>query len=125
VVSNDKLIKRVAYMQEFFQSFLSGSSSNFISSNDSALIESIPLLPQPLSIQAEGQALSTALNMAHLPTEVASINEMGEEIDSFDKLPMLSLETKTSGRTWLTGCTSCASVNSEAEDQQSERKASC
>lgn len=39
----------------------------------------------------EGDAYSTALNMAHLPTEVASINEMGEEIDSFDKLPGLTL----------------------------------
>ena len=37
----------------------------------------------------EGNALSTALNMVHLPTEIASINEMGEVIDSLDKLPIL------------------------------------
>lgn len=43
-----------------------------------------------LSFSAQGCALSTALNMVHLPTEVASINEMGDELDSMDILPELN-----------------------------------
>lgn len=38
------------------------------------------------SKQPEGDVYSTALNMVHLPTEVASINEMGEALDSLDDL---------------------------------------
>lgn len=44
---------------------------------------------QQPSVRPKGDVLSTALNMVHLPTEIASINEMGEIIDSMDTLPTL------------------------------------
>jgi hypothetical protein len=45
----------------------------------------------------KGTPLSTALNMAHLPSEIASINELGDRIDSISKLP--KLERQASGLT--------------------------
>lgn len=36
-----------------------------------------------------GTPLSTAINMVHLPSEIASINELGDKIDSIEQLPML------------------------------------
>lgn len=36
-----------------------------------------------------GTPLSTALNMVHLPSEIASMNELGDKIDSIEQLPKL------------------------------------
>lgn len=56
----------------------------------------------------EGNALSTALNMVHLPTEVASINELGEMIDSLDNLPTLDRQDS--------GCTKYTRLNSTSRN---------
>lgn len=36
-----------------------------------------------------GTPLSTAINMVHLPSEIASMNELGDRIDSIEQLPKL------------------------------------
>lgn len=46
----------------------------------------------------QGSVLSTAINMAHLPTEVASMNEMGDMLDSFDMLPKIGRQDSNSTR---------------------------
>jgi hypothetical protein len=97
------------YVQEYLNSFLSESYTS--EEETSSIDESMGVMEYRVTTMArainpikyaesrlpEGDAYSTALNMVHLPTEVASINELGEVIDSLDNLPVL--ERQESGAT--------------------------
>ena len=102
-------IQKMKYVQEYLNSFLSESYTS--EEETSSIDESMGVMEYRVTTMArainpikyaesrlpEGDAYSTALNMVHLPTEVASINELGEVIDSLDNLPVL--ERQESGAT--------------------------
>lgn len=108
-------LSKIIAIQEFFESNCGSSDTSNEDSRSSAFSD-LPIERGMFRAELEvghqksennsrvpfGTPLSTALNMVHLPSEIASINELGDRIDSIEQLPVLqkkeSFLTKDSGK---------------------------